>query len=144
MVACVESRDGRFLGVHRTWLDVTTANLKAPAEPQKAALGAISGGAIRLAAKLTETIVLCEGIEDGLSIIEAIGFTVWVAPGTSGLRSVQLPDCVRTVIIAGDNDAPGREAVSATAMRFHSERRNVRIAYPSAGKDFNDLMRASA
>jgi hypothetical protein len=144
MVACVESRDGRFIGVHRTWLDALAASLKAPAEPQKAALGSISGGAIRLAGKLSETVTLCEGIEDGLSILQATGFTVWVATSTSGLRSVELPDCVHTVIIAGDNDTPGREAVRAAAMRFHSEGRKVCIAYPTAGKDFNDLLRAHA
>ena len=143
MLACVENHEGRFVGVHRTWLDATEASLKAPVKPQKAALGNISGGAIRLSARLSDTVVLSEGIEDGLSIVEATGLTVWAVAGTSGLRSVRLPDCVCSVIIAGDNDTPGRAAVHVAAMRLHSEGRNVRIAFPPAGKDFNDLLRTS-
>jgi len=140
LVAAVEDHRGRFIGVHRTWLTPDGSD-KAAVTPQKAALGSISGGAIRLTAKLSDTLALCEGIEDGLSILEATGLAVWVTPSTSGLRSVQLPDCVRTVIIAADNDRPGQEAARAAAMRFHSEGRTVRVASPSTGKDFNDLLR---
>ncbi len=144
MVACAETSDGKFAGIHRTWIDPTTANFKLTITPQKASLGAGDGSIVRLSPYLTSTIVLTEGIEDGLSILQATGQSVWVTLGTAGFYSVRLPPCVHTVIIAGDNDPAGRKAINAAARRFYEECRQVRIIRPPAGfKDFNDALRAT-
>ncbi len=47
------------------------------------------------------------------------------------------------MIIAADGDAPGSPAATAVkeaASRFVREGRDVRIAQPSPGTDFNDLL----
>ena len=139
MLAAVEDFAGRFLGVHRTWL-LPDGSDKAAVTPQKAALGPIAGGAVRLAPKLTESIVLAEGIETGLSVLQATGMTTWATLGTPGLRSVRLPDSVREVMIASDGDEAGELAACASADRFLREGRRVKIARPDPGCDFNDYL----
>ncbi len=104
-------------------------------------LGSLAGGAVRLAPKLADIVVLTEGIEDGLSIAQATGLIAWAVLGTSGLRTVRLPDAVREVVIAADNDEPGEAAARDAAQRFLAEGRRVKIARPSKAKDFNDVLR---
>jgi DNA primase len=60
------------------------------------------------------------------------------------LRSVELPAAVREVVIAADNDEPGEKAARDAAQRFLAEGRCVKIARPSKGKDFNDVLRGMA
>jgi putative DNA primase/helicase len=143
MVAAVEDLSGKFLGVQRTFL-CADGSSKASVEPQKMSLGPLAGGAVRLAPTLGKIVVLTEGIEDGLSIVQSTGFVVWAALGTSGLRSVKLPDAIREVVIAADNDEPGEKAARDAAQRFLAEGRRAKIARPSKGKDFNNLLRGIA
>ena len=141
LIACAEDTAGHFAGIQRTWLDPTRTDLKLQLEPRKAALGTEAGSIVRLSPYLNSTIVLCEGIEDGLSIIQATGQTVWATLGTN-MRMVRLPECVTTVVLAGDNDAAGQKAVEAAARHFHADGRMVRIVFPPPGtKDFNDSLR---
>jgi putative DNA primase/helicase len=143
MLAAVEDCNGRFLGVHRTWL-LPDGSGKAAINPQKAALGPIAGGAVRLAPNLAETLVLAEGIETALSVFQATGLSTWATLGTSGLRSVRLPDTVREVIIAIDADEAGELAAQAAARRFIGEGRRVRLARPPTARDFNDMLMEGA
>jgi DNA primase len=141
LIACAEI-DGRFAGIHRTWLDPAATDLKLYIEPRKAALGTQTGAVVRLSPYLSSTIVLTEGIEDGLTLIQANPeLTVWVALG-SNLQCVRLPSTVGTVILAGDNDLAGRKAVYAAVREFRRQGRKVRTVFPPIGiKDFNDQLR---
>ena len=144
LIACAETSDGRFAGIHRTWLDPTTPDLKLGLDPKKASLGTAPGSVVRLTPTLSDTVVLTEGIEDGLSLVQATKLTVWCTLGTN-IRAVQLLDCVRTVILAGDNDRTGQTAIQAAAKHFHANGRQVRIVYPPPGiKDFNDSLRVNS
>jgi len=107
-------------------------------------LGHLHGGAVRLAAA-TETLVLCEGIEDGLTLLQATALPVWATLGTAGLAAVLLPETVRTVLIAADNDAnnAGVLAAEKLAARLKKENRRVVAYKPAGAKDFNDLVRKS-
>lgn len=138
MVAVVDNADGQFLGIHRTWLHADR-NDKAAVDPQKAALGAISGGAVRLTSNLSSVLALSEGIETGLSVLQATSLDVWAVLGTSGLRSVRVPDVVRRVIIFADRDWPGLSAASAARRRLTETGRQVQIVVPRMG-DFNDVL----
>ncbi len=140
IVAAVEDKAGRFVGIHRTFLRPDGSG-KASIEQAKMSLGSLAGGAVRLAPKLADIVVLTEGIEDGLSIAQATGLIAWAVLGTSGLRTVRLPDAVREVVIAADNDEPGEAAARDAAQRFLAEGRRVKIARPSKAKDFNDVLR---
>ena len=102
-------------------------------------LGKCAGGAVRLAPAMPE-LLLCEGIETGLSLRQATGKTVWACMSTSGLKSVILPPEVETVIIAADGDEPGEKAAQEAARRFIAEGRTVKIARPPKGMDFNDML----
>jgi phage/plasmid primase-like uncharacterized protein len=143
LVAAVQSPSASITGIQRIYLKADGSG-KADLEPAKKSLGQCVGGAVRLA-RAGDTLVLAEGIETGLSVIQATGLPVWVALGTSGLRAMQLPNQVRDVIIAADNDVnnAGQRAAQDAAAKFISEGRCVRIAMPQTpGTDFNDSLQA--
>jgi putative DNA primase/helicase len=143
MVAAIEDRDGRIVGVHRTWLKADGTS-KAGIEPKKMALGRARGCAVHLTAGAPE-LVLCEGIETGLSILQAMGLRVWAALGTSNIGQVELPGFVREIIIAADHDEPGMKAASAAAQAYRADGYQVRIVRPrTETADWNDVMRGEA
>jgi putative DNA primase/helicase len=137
LVASVEDPGGELVAVQRTFL-APDGRGKAPVDPAKMALGPIAGAAVRLA-EAHDLLGLCEGIEDGLSVMQAEPLLpVWATLGTSGLRAVMLPDRVRQVVILADGDPAGEAAAQIAARRFVTEGRSVRIARPpSTFKDFN-------
>lgn len=85
-------------------------------------------------------LVLCEGVETGLSIWLATGRPVAACMGLAGMASLR---CGRRVTIATDGNDPGSPADVAT-QRAITERRSsgqrVRVAVPPLGTDFNDLL----
>ncbi|MFZ0680769.1 toprim domain-containing protein [Candidatus Binatus sp.] len=137
LVAAVVNEADGIVAIHRTFLDDNGKKTKL--EPAKAALGPIKGGAVRLAVA-GERLVLCEGIETGLSVLQATGLPVWAALGTSNLINIELPNVAREIIIAADGDRPGERAAKQAAYRFVREGRHVRIANAERGRDFNDYL----
>jgi hypothetical protein len=142
MVAAITSVDGKFLAVHRTFLEVLRDGSvrKAPIVDDKGgvsnkrALGAYSGGVIRLwrgtrvdpdtgeikqARRLAQCksgvwVDLTEGIEDGLTVaIADPEARVLCAVSVSNMGKVRLPACVEGVVLWRQNDAPGSEAENA-------------------------------
>ena len=87
-----------------------------------------------------DMLMIGEGIETCLAAVQATGYPAWAALSTSGLRSLDLPEAVRDVIVLADGDAPGSSAAQACAWRWKREGRRVRIARPPQGMDFNDLL----
>jgi phage/plasmid primase-like uncharacterized protein len=105
-------------------------------------LGRVAGGAVRLG-EAAETLLIAEGIETGLSAMQASGLPVWAALSTSGMTSLALPPIVRTVVILADHDAngAGERAARIAAARWLAERRRACIALPpELGSDFNDVL----
>lgn len=143
LVAPVTGAGGALEGIQRTF--VTTDGRKLPVRDPKLSLGRVRGGAIRLAEPAAE-LVLCEGLEDGLSLAQELpGACVWAAPGAGMLAAMSLPPIVSSVIIAADNDAAGEQAARRAAERFANEGRRVRIVRPDpAYKDWNDQLRGIA
>jgi DNA primase len=136
MVALVASVDHHALGIQRTYLNAAGTG-KAAVPKAKLSLGSIRGGAVRLAPAAPELIV-CEGLEDGLTLQQQTGLPVWVGVGTSGMMSMQLPKTVQRIIIGADADDAGENAARQAADRFAREGRDVRIMRPSQPhKDFN-------
>ena len=131
--------------VHRTYLRPDGSG-KADVEPAKAMLGAIGGGAVRLA-EGPGPLVLGEGIESTLSLLCGLldgPATVWAALSTSGLRGLRLPPQPGRLTIATDGDAPGRAAGHALADRAHALGWQVSILDPGDGADFNDILNRKA
>lgn len=166
-----------IVGIHCTYLTLAGAKMPPPAgwqaargdDPWKAKImrGVCRGGAVRLTS-CEEVMVIAEGIETALSVLQALQdeevgcphidgepVGVWAALSQSNLGTVRLPRMVREVILAADGDGkippadePGRldpEAILDLAAAQHRDRgRNVRIARSPAGVDFNDLVAAGA
>lgn len=159
LVAAIIGADGEHLATHRVYLaeDAGTWR-KAPLRDAKKALGSFAGGFIPLwrgasgkplsAAEDGAAVVVAEGIETGLSVaLVAPELRVLAAVSLSNLARLALPEAVRIVTIAADNDAPDSPAAAALARaveRFAAERREVRIARSPTGKDFNDAIAATA
>ncbi len=124
--------------IHRTFL-TADGSKKAQVTNPKLMLGPCAGGAVRLAPAGDE-LVLAEGIETALSVLQASGKPVWACLSTSGLKAVLLPPEVKTVTIAADGDDAGLKAAYAAAENWTKAGRTVRVAVPpEPGSDFNDM-----
>jgi putative DNA primase/helicase len=126
------------LAIHRTFL-ARDGSGKAPVDPQKMMLGPCRGGAVRLA-RASDVLMVGEGIETCLAVMQATGHPAWSALSTSGLRTLNLPDEVNDLIVLADGEDAGEAAANGAALRWKRERRRVRIARPPQGYDFNDLL----
>jgi DNA primase len=145
LVAQVVGMDGATIGVHRIFLTEDGAKAKLPDGKVKFSLGPVSSGAIRLA-PAQSGMVLCVGVEEGLSLMQILGRPAWAVTGDTALPKLQLPQQITDAIVAHDADPSGlraaAEAGRASAMRGLS----VRMLAPRDGcKDFNqEVMEAQA
>lgn len=125
-----------MVGLHRTYLQPNGTKLDV-ANPRMA-LGQVRGGAVRLA-EATDQLIVCEGLEDGLTLYQELGVPVWVACGAGLMRHIVIPESVQTLTIAADNDAAGELAAQRAAEAHHIGGKTVRVMRPDpAFKDFND------
>ena len=132
--------DDAPLAIHRTFL-ARDGSGKAPVDPQKMMLGPCRGGVVRLAdASPGDVLMVGEGIETCLAAMQATGHPAWAALSTAGLRTLDLPQDVRDVIVLADGDAAGEAAARDCAWRWKRQGRRVRIARPPQGMDFNDML----
>lgn len=135
LVAAVCEPAGDLIGIQRTFL--TDEGRKAGVPEVKLSLGRVAGGAIHLGPPVA-SVVVTEGLEDGLTLAQALGRSVWVSAGTSMLPRVELADVTRAVVIGADGDAAGEAAANKAAHAFAVAGRKVRIMRPAPGfKDFN-------
>ncbi|CAM3133462.1 Toprim domain-containing protein [Sphingomonas antarctica] len=142
LIALVASVDNKAIGIQRTYL--TDGGGKAAVPKPKLSLGSVRGGAIRLAPGAVKLMV-CEGLEDGLTLQQELGCAVWVAAGASMLPSMRIPEGVASVVIGADGDEPGERSAQDAARAFARPGRQVRIIRPLDGhKDFNDELRGVA
>lgn len=144
LVASVQDAGGDVIGIQRIWL-AHDGKRKADVAKPKRSLGHIKGGAIRLGEPGEPGLLtVCEGPEDGLSLLEMLGRPVWVAAGATFLPAMQFPPEVRSILIGADNDPAGREAADKAALAFTDRGLTVRIFRPLEGfKDFNDELRGN-
>lgn len=139
IAACYDVNE-RVTGIHKTLIRAD-GNL-APVRSPKQSLGQIRGGAVRLGPEASE-IIVCEGLEDGLTVHELLPSTpVWVALGTGNMPAIVLPPSIKCVLVAGDNDAPGRAAVEKACEAFRIQGRHAAAIFPGhTYGDFNDQLR---
>lgn len=140
LLACVQSPDGDLCGVQAVYLNADGKKITGDGVLAKISYGCLSGGAVRLG-ELRDPLIVCEGLEDGLSLLEMQpDACVWATLGTSGMINVVLPNSTHEVIIASDADPAGQNAAKKLAIRLKKEGRVARIATPANSKDFNDLL----
>jgi hypothetical protein len=138
LVAGVQDADGRFSGIHRTFLKPDGAG-KAEVSQPKMALGSIAGGTVRLA-PVGNTVALVEGIEDGLAVQQMTGQPAWACLGTSGFKNFDPPETIKQVILAPDADNGGEKVIDPAARRLADLGLDVRTAMPAPGKDWCDML----
>lgn len=142
LVALVASVDHQFWGIQRTYLNETGTGKAAVSKP-KLSLGRVKGGAIRLSPAAAE-LVICEGLEDGLTLQQEQGRGVWVAAGAGMLPAMRLPVGCNSIVIGADGDAAGEHAAQQAQSAIRKQGRTVRIIRPLDAKDFNaELMERS-
>ncbi len=136
LVAAVASVDDKLVGIQRTFLNAAGTG-KAAVPKAKLSLGRVSGGAIRLA-PCSRSLVVCEGLEDGLTLQQELAQAVWVAAGASMLPNMVFPPGVQSVAIGGDADNAGDAAARKAAEAFTLRGIKSRVFFPVDAKDFND------
>jgi hypothetical protein len=160
LIACCTDSDGTIRAVHRTWLN-REGDAKAPVDPARKCFPDYSGliipvwkGADGLTVKeaiangVRETLVLTEGIEDGLSAaIAAPQHRVWAAISLSNFQNVPLPECIDSIILHRQNDWDKPAAVASferAKAALEARGRPVAEVRAFAGKDLNDTLRGAA
>ncbi len=143
LVAIITDAAGALVGLQRTYLteDGRKAAVKATDADRKPkvkySLGNVVGGSIQLGPP-SASILVCEGLEDGLTLAQGLGRSVWVAAGTSMLPAMIFPPTVRSVVIGADGNAPGEAAALKAAESYTASGLSVRIMRPTAPfVDFN-------
>jgi hypothetical protein len=120
MVALVtRGADGGPIGIHRTFL-ARDGSAKASVDPVKMMLGPCRGGAVQLG-PFYDLLMIGEGIETCLAAVQATGHAAWAALSTSGLRTLDLPEDARDVIVLADGDDPGDAAARDSAFRWNEK-----------------------
>lgn len=138
LIAAVAGADNRVQAVHRIVLKDDGSKADLDGGKVKFSLGPVMGGAIRLTGSANGMLV-CVGIEDGLTLLQQQAQAVWAVTGDVALPAVRLPAGVRSVVVAHDNDASGKAAGKKAAGKLASEGRQVRLIQPiHPFKDFNE------
>jgi hypothetical protein len=130
-------------GVHRTFFDKSGERLDRNAKLMQ---GPCSGGSVTLAEK-QGPLVVCEGIETGLSLLSGLltaSAHVWAALSASGMKALLLPPVAGELVIAADSDddGAGRRAAEALATKAHGLGWRVSLWPAPDGLDWNDVLRA--
>ena len=158
LVSAMRDATGALRAVHCTFLDPNGVG-KAPVPKPKLMWPATRDLVIRIAngetglapeeaavAGARGTVVLCEGIEDGLSVASARpDLRVWACGSLAGLAGAPVLPCVAAFIVAADNDWSSGQAMAGLEKAVETLRqRGVpgAVARSPTGKDFNDALAA--
>ena len=116
----------------------------------KKTYGHISGGYIQIGkVNPDKPLIIAEGVETAASAAQITGLPAISAISASNMPKVTLPlQYARPgskIIVAADNDDPGRNAAKQLARRLADLGHDVRIAVPEgrAGCDWNDALKAT-
>ena len=139
LLAKVTDPDDVLTGVHRTWLDPTTAD-KAPLDPPRKSMGYLAGNGVRFG-RPTDVLAAGEGLETVLSVRMALPNLPCVAAlSASLLAALCIPDGVKRLYIIVDADPAGENAVRQLTERAEAEAvQAIPLTFPEG--DANDALR---
>lgn len=139
LLARVQNAAGETCAISGTFLS-RDGTSKADIEAPRRSLGRLTGGAVRLG-QVKDEVILCEGLEDGLTLQQRLAIPVWVALDIINLPKVELPPSVNKVIVAQVNDKAGASAAEETVKVWLERGRVSSIMRPPTGfKDFNEVL----
>lgn len=158
VLSAMRAPTGQVTAVHCTFLDpLGPRKLPVGAEENaKMMFGEAKGSMIRIShgpegeppetARVGHPLVLCEGVEDGLSLALALpDARVWAAGSLSAMASapVWLP-CVSLIVVAQDNDWHSKTAekqFDQVIATLAAAGKPLTTISSHVGKDFNDLIK---
>jgi DNA primase len=144
LVGAVVDGDDQLIGLQRIFL-ADGGKAKARMEKPKRSLGRVKGGALRLnsdAESHADELIVTEGPEDGLSLAQELDAEVWVTLGTAMMPFIDYPPRIVSIVIAGQNDGPGRAAAEKAEEELAERGFATRLMWPADGfKDWNDQLR---
>ncbi|XVN49246.1 toprim domain-containing protein (plasmid) [Novosphingobium rhizosphaerae] len=103
---------GRLVAVQRIILDPKTNQHRG-----KFLLGRCGQGAWQ-PPSIGRVLAVAEGFEDAAAFTNLTGVTCWAAMGASRLPILKLPPELDTLIIAEDNNSPGRRAAHRATIAY--------------------------
>jgi hypothetical protein len=140
LLAKVTDPDGAITGVHRTWIDPTSAR-KAPVEQPRKAMGNLLGNGVRIG-RATDLLAAGEGLETMLSLRVALPDLPMVAAlSAAHLTALIVPAKLHRLYIAVDSDRAGEMASGRLADRAEADGVEAIRLQPRYG-DFNEDLRA--
>ena len=128
--------DDKVRGVHLTFLKPDGRG-KADVNPNKIMVGPSSGWPIVLAPPNDLLgLVICEGIETGLSLLEATGCGIWVAGSAGRMPALadKVPGYIDTVTIAGEPDDAGRRGATELARKLRARGVHCEVRFLGTGE----------
>jgi len=84
-------------------------------------------------------LAIAEGFEDAAAFTRLTGVTCWAAMGAARLPLLHLPQHLSTLIIAQDNDAPGRKAAHQATKTYARPGLRISRRSPSSGIDWAEF-----
>lgn len=140
MIAAVQAPNGNIAAVQVTAL--TRDGKKAAVANPRITMGALGGGAVRLA-PTGDVLGLAEGTETALAATQLTGVPCWAVLGAGRMHQVMISGGVRQLHIFADDDEPGRKAAERTAEHHAKQGRRVVLRFPPIGhNDWADLLEA--
>lgn len=146
LVATIERDDTGLCAVYA--VGITSDGQRATGlDPRKWMVGPAGGGCIRLT-PAAPRLRLAEGLESALAVMAATdGAPTWAHCTLGNVERVELPQCVRAVILVPDADERRpdlADTIRARAIaRWQAEGRRVSVAAIPPGCDPNDVLRAA-
>ncbi len=142
LVALSTDAAGTVHAVQQIYL--TSDGRKAPIKVQKRTNKARDDWSDLAAVRLpgTTPIVLTEGVETALSVWQATGYDTWACLGISNIARAPVPDGM-PVVVARDGDEAGSKGdnqIRRAVTILRGQGREVTVAEPPPGKDFNDIL----
>ena len=121
--------------IQRIYLE---GNRKAEVVPNKATLGRIRKGAVRLVSA-QQKLGLAEGIETALSVTQGVGVACWAVLGDK-LNNTQIPPIVKELELYADGDDAGTRAAEVAAPEYIDQGLAVSVVQAPDGYDWNDVL----
>jgi hypothetical protein len=139
MIAAVTDLDGNITGIHRTWLDGSTAT-KAPIADPRRAMGHLLGRGVRFG-PAASVMAAGEGIETMLSLRDAMPSMSMIAGlSAAHLAAIAFPPDLKRLYVARDDDPAGAHAVTNLTERTNAADITMIVLKPQLD-DFNADLR---
>jgi hypothetical protein len=142
MIGKIVNVDDELIAIHKTYL-TADGSTKVSGIQDKEYLAPVAGGVVRLASLDPQrALIVGEGIETVLSLMQLRQLPGWSALSAPGLKTLVLPQAARRVLIAVDHDRTGvgEAAARDATAKWISEGREVRLAIPAKCGDWNDVL----